>query len=369
LIAVLLVAAVAAPATAAGATAATEAGSSRCAFPFAATDATGTEVTVDEEPERIVTLNPSAAQTVWEIGGREKVVGVTRYASYLDGTAPKANVSAAGDSFVDAERVVSLDPDVVLAPSTVSNETVSKLRDTGQVVYKFRFQRSLDDVEAKTLLTGRLTGECDGAEATVARMEGERRTVRRAVEDEQKPRVLYVFFGYTAGEGTFAHRVIEAGGGVNVAAEANISGYRQVSPEVVVDADPQWIVVNDGATGIPSTDAYNSTYAVRNDQVVVLQEEYISQPAPRIVRSVVKLARTLHPDAYERAANATSTREASTSPSDDPTRTSVTATATTAAAATTATSQSTSTSAPGFGPVVAVVAAAASALAVRRRSG
>ncbi|ESS07711.1 MAG: hypothetical protein A07HB70_00253 [uncultured archaeon A07HB70] len=49
-----------------------------CTFPFSETDATGTEVTVDAPPDRVVTLGASAAQTMWEIdSAREKVVGYT----------------------------------------------------------------------------------------------------------------------------------------------------------------------------------------------------------------------------------------------------------------------------------------------------
>ena len=37
-----------------------------CSFPVTMTDATGTEITIDERPERVTTTNPSAAQTMWE---------------------------------------------------------------------------------------------------------------------------------------------------------------------------------------------------------------------------------------------------------------------------------------------------------------
>lgn len=317
----------------------------QCSFPYTDTDATGTAVTVEREPQRIVTLGPSAAQTMWEIGGAGKVVGVTEHAAYLEGAETRENVSGAGQSFVDIERVVDLEPDLVLAPNIVSNGTVAKLREAGLTVYGFPFQTSLDDIRRKTLRTGRLTGECAGAGETAAWMDAELRTVRDAVEGADRPRVLYVFWEYTGGTGTFAHTVIEAAGGTNVAATANISGYQPINPEIVVAHDPEWIVVNDGATQIPETAAYNNTHAVRNDQIVVLREEYISQPAPRIVRSVTTLTRALHPAAYERAARGTGTSPAGTaSPTLDRSPTPG------------GTPTSTGATAPGFGVGVAVIA-------------
>jgi iron complex transport system substrate-binding protein len=71
------------------------------------------------------------------------------------------------------------------------------------------------------------------------------RTVRQAVKGEERPDVLYLFYGYTAGRGTFIEEIIRTAGGNNVAAEAGISGYKQISKEVVVKQNPEWIVLND----------------------------------------------------------------------------------------------------------------------------
>ena len=133
-----------------------------CSFPVERTDVTGTEVRVTEEPTRVVTLNPSAAQTMWEIGAQEKVTGVTKYASNLDGAAEKTNISGAGQT-INNEEVVGLEPDLVLAPNTVSNDTVGTLREAGLTVYRFQEAESIDDIKRKTAIIGELTGECAGA--------------------------------------------------------------------------------------------------------------------------------------------------------------------------------------------------------------
>src|SRR6056297_2951893 len=89
---------------------------SNCSFPVSTTDATGTEVTIDSKPERIVVLQPSDAQLVWEIDAQDRVVGMpkTQYTSYLDDRSGKTNVKNE-DLSVDTEQVIGLQPDVVLA--------------------------------------------------------------------------------------------------------------------------------------------------------------------------------------------------------------------------------------------------------------
>ena len=337
----------------AGATAtdATNAVEQDCTFPVTKTDATGTEVTVEAEPQRIVTLSPSAAQTAWEVGAKDKVVGVTKYATYLDGAESKTNVSGAGMTTVVRSKVVDLEPDLVLAPNIIPDETVQKLRSAGLTVYKFRKAESVEDVYAKTTLTGRLTGECEGASETVEWMKDRIDTVEQAVEGEDSPRVLYSMQGgYTAGEGTFINKIIEAAGGTNVAAEAGISGYKPISKEVVLERNPQWLVL-DSDREIQTE--YEATAAGKNDQTVTLDRNYVNQPAPRIVLPITKLAKTFHPEAYEQAnVTTTTTVTSTTTPAD--------------AGDATTTTTTESSGQPGFGAGVAVVALAAVALLARR---
>lgn len=332
-----------------------------CSFPVTLTDATGTEVTVNEAPETVVTLSPSAAQTMWELGAQGKVVGVTQYATYLEGASEKANVSGSGQSFASVEKVVALDPDLVLAPNVVPNETVSKLRDAGLTVYKTEGATSIEDVMQKTETVARLTDECAASADVVDGMRADLETVSQAVDGEDRPRVLYYFFGFTAGEGTFVDEIITTAGGTNVASEAGITGFKQISPETVVEQNPEWIVLNsDDPQGVPANDAFNSTTAVREGNTVTLDANLISQPAPRIVEPVTKLARTFHPEAYA-AANATATETATPTPvesttSDPPGTTATTGTATT-----------TETTTPGFGPAVTGAALLGLAVVALRR--
>jgi iron complex transport system substrate-binding protein len=330
-----------------------------CTFPVTKTDATGTEVTIDAEPETVVTLSGSAAQTMWEIGAKEKVIGVSQYASYLQGTDERTKISGADQSFVVTEKVVNLDPDLVLAPNIIPDETVNALREAGLTVYKFESATSLEAVVEKTRLTGQLVGECEGADERATEMRESLDSIEAAVEDSDSPRVLYVMGGgYTAGNGTFINEIIETAGGTNVAAEAGIEYYGAISEEIVVSEDPEWIITNTDIGAIPQTEAYNQTTAVQNDQVRIVDANYVSQPAPRTVEVVEELARSFHPDAFE-ASTETATAE------------STTASETTGAEQTTdetdaGTTEVTTATTPGMGIPVAVLALVLVGLSLRR---
>ncbi|WP_238709581.1 PGF-CTERM-anchored ABC transporter substrate-binding protein [Natronorubrum halophilum] len=273
-----------------------------CQYPITETDGTGTEVTLEEAPETVVTLNPSLAQTMWEIGAEERVIGLTSHAENLEGAENRTSVST-DDATIDPEIVVDLDADLVLATSSqyVTEEMIETLRESGQTVYYFPAAESIDDVRERTHLVGSLVDECAGATETVDWMDEELEVVNEAVEGEDRPDVLYTFFGFTAGEGTFINELIEAGGGTNVAAEAGIDGYQEPDAETVVDANPEWLVLNTNSPDVPETPAYEATAAVQNDRTLIVDINHLNRPGPRIVHAITAFAEAFHPDAYAEA--------------------------------------------------------------------
>jgi putative ABC transporter PGF-CTERM-modified substrate-binding protein len=282
-----------------------------CTFPTTHTDATGASVTVPADPETVVTLNPSAAQTMYEIDAWEQVIGVSQFASYLPGADEKADVGI-GDTDATVEQTLALDPDLVLAPNTIPDSTVAQLRSGGLTVYRFEEAEDLEDVVEKTRLTGELVGACESADSRADEMERQLDVIETAVADEDRPRLFYTTFGFTAGDDTYIHEVIETAGGDNVADDrsgmnangASTSGYYLANTAVVVEADPEWFVLDsaqyDTAT-VPSgpNGVYEDTTAYQEGNAVVLDANEISQPAPRIVNAVLDLVRVLHPEAYE----------------------------------------------------------------------
>lgn len=344
-----------------------------CTFPAASEDATGATVTVEDRPSRVVTLAPSAAQTMWEIGGRSQVVGVSQFADFLAGASDRTVVTSGSPSTVKVETVVGLDPDLVLAPNTIENESVRKLRDAGLTVYRYEAATSIEDVYEHTRLTGRLTGNCAGAADTVESTRTRVERVREAVADRDSPRVFYAMGGgYTAGTGTFIHEILTTAGARNVAADANVSSYAQMSDEVLIEQDPEYIVVStenesveDPMSLVPDSEAMRETTAYREENVIVVNSNYVSQPAPRIVRPIETIARALHPEAFPAATgtDAASPDAAGATATDATTAPSLTPDTTTDAG----TETETETSTPGFGATVTAVALMVTALLARRR--
>ena len=291
-----------------------------CTFPFEGEDATGETVTIEEEPERIVTTAPSAATTVWEIGAEDKVVGVSQHAMHLEGAEERETVLGEDMMTVDVETVVDLEPDLVLAPDVTFEEDVENLRDAGVTVYHFEEPTTVEGVADTTLLVGELVGECDGAQDSVDWMNEELAEIEETVGGEAQPRVLYLHSiedgPWTAGEGTVIGDAIETAGGENLASEAGIEGHQPISDEVVAAEDPEWIVVNDFDGEAPTDGVYADTTAIEEDNVVVVDANHVNQPTPRIVYAIQAMAEAFHTEAFEET-TPTETPEETDTPTPD----------------------------------------------------
>ena len=279
-----------------GIVAETEAG---CTYPFTRVDATGTNVTVRDPPERVVTLYPSAAQTMWEIGGQEKVVGMSPYGTYLEDT---DGIETVGAYPSDVDTVANQSPDLVLAPNVTFKSTIRQLRARGVTVYHFREAASIERIYGKTRLTGRLVDRCAAADIRVREMRRDVRLVESATSRVEPEPVLHLLgpSGFTAGDGTFVHMIIEKAGGENVGERYEPGyepGYYRITGAQARASDPAWIT----RSRTFDLSAFSGTTAVEAGQTIELNTNYVSQPAPRIVQPMLTIVRTLHPEAYEAA--------------------------------------------------------------------
>jgi len=377
--------------------AATHESTVNCSFPITVTDANGANVTVSERPERVVTLAPSASQVVWELGAQDSVVGmpVNQYTSYLNGSSEKTNV-VTDNGQPQIETIIGLEPDLVLAPNIISSDAVEQLRDAGVTVYRFESASSIGDVVEKTRLTGRLLGTYETATDVSARTQAAVEAYRNATTGAERPTVYYAMGGgFTAGPQTFIGDVIDAAGADNVASAANISTYDTISTEVVVEENPDWIVVS-GQSPIPSDPALSNTTAIQENQTVRVDANFISQPGPRVTQPLRTLATAFHPEAAADvtadpstvsapvcAADAmepTTTESASDTTTDSTTETTEMTTDSTTESTTAgtvtletnqtmdqATEQTTTATGPGFGIVAALIALVGAGTVTRRQ--
>ena len=125
---------------------------------------------------RIVSLAPSLTELAYAAGAGETLVGTVEYSDYP--VAARA-LPRVGDGWrVDIERLLALQPDLVLAWSSgTPQETITRLKSLNLRVVSIPTYR-LADVPAALRSIGRIAGTTGAADAAAAKFESEIRRLR-----------------------------------------------------------------------------------------------------------------------------------------------------------------------------------------------
>jgi iron complex transport system substrate-binding protein len=267
-------------------------------------DATGAAVRVPERPARIVSLAPALTEALFRLGAGDRVVGVT---TYCNRPARAARVEKVGTLFLaDAEKIVSLHPDLVLCGLYGDPKPVLRLRDLGLCVFALPEGRTFSEVRESYLLLGRLAGLPEEARRSLEEAEARLRAVDERLRG-RTPVTVFVQLGanplITAGEGTFVDDVVRRSGGDNLGARIGPK-YPQVGPETVVGLNPDVVLVApmEGSAGEAETSAwkvFSSLSAVRTGRIHAVPADDLCRPDPfAFASSVEAVARLLHPGAF-----------------------------------------------------------------------
>ncbi|WP_456330356.1 ABC transporter substrate-binding protein [Archaeoglobus sp.] len=274
-------------------------------------DDTGYNIS-EGNPQRIVSLAPSNTEILFAIGAGDRVVGVTDYCNYPPEVIEKKEkgelVSIGGYTTINIEKIVSLNPDLVVASYGNGIENIETLRRMGLEVVAFD-PKTVEDVMKDIILIGIATGEKENATKLVNEMLEKIEKVREKVGDEQKVRVAHVMWYdpiWVSGKNTFIDEVIRLAGGENV---FNFEGWRTVSVEDLIAANPDVILVSSGSgmgggrdvvyEWIMSDERLSGIKAVKEGRVYVVDADIISRPSYRLAEAVEVVAKCLHPEVFE----------------------------------------------------------------------
>ncbi len=255
------------------------------------TDDFGRNVTIEGVPARIISLSPTNTEILFAIGAGDRVVGVTEYCNYPAEAEEREKVG--GVSTVSIEKVVSLEPDLVLGDELNGKETFERLEELGITVVGLN-PKNISEILADIMLVGTITGEEENATALVANMTQRMEELKNKTRNVKRPTVALVTWHdpiWVAGNGTVQSELIEIAGGEN--AFSDIKDWGTVSLEQFIDRNPDVIIVSVGH-GVAGRQSYDYILseerlkvvdAVKNERVYAIDADVISRAGPRIVNA------------------------------------------------------------------------------------
>ncbi|MFC2048307.1 ABC transporter substrate-binding protein [Chloroflexota bacterium] len=277
-------------------------------FTIEVTDQLGRVVKLEKVPERIVSLAPSNTEILFALGLADKLVGVTEYCDYPEAAKDKPKIG--GYATVDIERVVEIQPDLILATGYHEAEVIPKLERLGLTVLTLD-PRSLDEILEAITLAGKCTGKEDEASQLVTDMEKRVNAITEkttGLSASARPRVFYIVYRdplMTVGSDTLTHELIVKAGGINIAQDLT-GDYPTMGLEAVIAANPQVIVASYGHGSVEDlplqfalTEPRLSDVDARvNNQVYGIDTDVGSRPGLRIVDGLELLAKMIHPEIF-----------------------------------------------------------------------
>jgi len=247
-------------------------------------DAAGTEVSFAEPASRIVSLVPSATQTLRAIGALDALVGRTDF----DTQAWVREVPSVGGGLEpNLEAVVALEPDLVVRfEGTQDPRTPARLDDLGIRHLAVRPDHVADIYRTAELL-GSVTGREAAADALVDSIRRGLESVAEQVADLPRMRVVYVLGGtppWVSGPDTYIDEIVSLAGGDNVFSDLGAL-YSSVSPEQLRTREVDVVLVSS-----PGTFDASLTPGAR----VVVIGDILEIPGPDVVAAARRVAELLH---------------------------------------------------------------------------
>ncbi|MBS4195889.1 ABC transporter substrate-binding protein [Lederbergia citri] len=276
------------------------------AFPVTIKDASDTDVIIEKKPEKIVSLIPSNTEIVYALGEGDAIVGVSELDNYPEEAATKEKVAGME---LNVEKILSLNPDLVLAHGSVASyweAGLKQLKDSGVTVLVVNEAQSFEGVYTSTEMIGKAIGKTAEAEQLNQDLKSKLDDIQKKAASISEQKTVFVEVSpapeiYTTGKNTFMNEMLELINAKNAVSDQE--GWIPINEEAVVEINPDTIIttvgyVENAADEIKGRAAWKDIAAVKENQVYLVNEDLVSRPGPRIVEGVEELAKAIYPDVF-----------------------------------------------------------------------
>lgn len=268
-------------------------------YPVKITDSYGKEITLEKEPEKVVSIAPNISEMIFELNAGRKLVGRTNYCDYPQGITSVESIGTMRTP--DIEKIISLEPDIVIASTHFDEENSKKLEDAGISVISLYEENNVEGVYNIIETLGIALNKNDIANEKVNEMKKTINKVEANVSNLSKPSVYYVVgYGeggdFSAPENTFVGGLIKMAGGKDIVPASDNWSF---SLEALLEADPDIIVLRNGEKDkFISLEGYKELTAVKEERVYEIDNNLIDRQGYRNAEGVLQLAKIFHKDAF-----------------------------------------------------------------------
>ena len=254
---------------------------------------------------RIITLFGDLTEVVYALDAQDFLVARDTASIYPPEAEELPNLGF--NQALSPEGVLAFAPTIIFGtPEAGPDETLDHVRNAGVEVVIIDQDDDLDAPAAKVRTVGAALGIPRRAEALALDIERRLAAVQASIgATEPGPQVLFLYlrgalFQFAGGDGSPSQLLIEAAGGIDAGAAAGIVGFQPLTPEAVVAADPEALLLMEGGLesvggidGLLRIPGIAETRAGRARRFIIMDDLYLLNFGPRMPDALAELAAEL----------------------------------------------------------------------------
>ena len=252
-------------------------------------------------PQQIVSLGPINTENVFLLGAGDRLVANTNYCVRPEAAKQIEKIGSVMQ--ISIEKIVGLQPDLILATGLTSPQQLKQLQNLGVPIVRFDQPRTFSEICDHFLRLGQLLGLEKRAMRIIKEAQNKVAAVTKEIEHLPRQKVFLQIGSqplFGSEKNTFTHDFITLGGGINIVEDqtSGTTNYEKViarNPEVII------IAIMGSESGIAAEQKKNwqrfsVIKAVQSNRVHVINPNLVCSPSPAtFAEALTQIAKLIHP--------------------------------------------------------------------------
>ena len=243
-------------------------------------------ITIDEKPERILTISTGHDEMIFGFANLNNIVGVTSFSQ-----SPGGNIYELTKDMPtitsEIETIVAQNPDIVFADPYANANLMQSLVDLGITVVQTNLNNTNDGRINDIIFAAYILDELEGARMLINAIDSVVSYIYNTPINSDENNVLSVTYYdayWAAGEGSTEGSIIELAGFINSAAEEGVVSNNMITKESLITMMPHHIVIpqsvewggQDFYDTLMSDESFSSIPAVKNESVHMVNTSHFT---------------------------------------------------------------------------------------------
>jgi iron complex transport system substrate-binding protein len=253
---------------------------------------------------RIVCVSKQLTEMIFSLGAGNRIVGVDISSTYPEDAKKLPTVGY--HRALGLDGIVSLNPTVVYDNGGIGPEAIiEQLKKVGISLKEYEGTKTIDDAKNLLLKLGAEFNNEQKAKELNEKLDRDLQKVKEeAAKFKDKPKVMIIHFGqamnnyFVIGTRGNANEMLTMAGGLNA---ADTTGFKMLSPEVIVKNQPDVILATDfgfdrtgGLENFKKLPGVELTPAARNNRIFRIEEHDLVYFGPRTGENILKIMELIH---------------------------------------------------------------------------